>query len=231
MKINRIFFLLLISITCASSCSSYTIKLFVGKEMEPLASFIAQQRVIEFSKYPYLYDATTQTDCDELSGQYSNLSDSAAAVAYLNNEPIAFLTGCSLTGFDTISPGAVDAFAQNEQSPEKYYYFPEIIISPEHRNKKLSRQLFNTLEQFAIERGYTAGCFITENYINHPLKPNGYKEKDPVWVRLGYTNSPITLTWTWQTFQADGSSKMQENSVIFWLKNFQKGNTCLMTPA
>lgn len=218
--VQTIFLLIFVILTfkTKTDLNQYTIKLFKGSEVDSsLIHFFAQQIITTFYEYPYLYVGNLNNDVDYLNW-FFNLKSATVAIAYKENKPIGFLTGVSLEEFDQHFKGAIKLFEKNLLSSTSYYYFAEIIILPEHRGNFLAEALFKVLEKQAYELGFSNGCFITDNTINHPLRPKSYKPFDSLWTRIGYKKSSLIIEKSWQTRQIDGTVKDEVHQLIYWLK-------------
>ncbi len=219
-KIRYIIFLstlLIVPIISAMEDKSYTVRLLTGQEIISVLPFIAQQRITAFREYPYLYQGTMESESPYLV-LYSGWKDTAVALAYLDDKPVGLLTGMPLTKFDEHCP-SIEVFKKENLKPESCYYFPELIILSEHRSQGLSKKLFDTLEKYAKGLKYTTFALLTSNRAdNDPQKPVGYKTQDPLWQALGYKKSSMIVSISWDTIQQDGSVKMQENDLTYWIK-------------
>src|SRR5437667_6033180 len=198
-------FLLLIETHSHSLFASdtYSIKIAKGDDIHSIIPFIAQERIREFRSYPYLYIGSLDEEIAYLKW-VAQQKNSSVAIAYENTTPIGFLTGTDLVAYDQHFVGSLMLFEKEHLTPVSYYYFPEVIISPEHEcsGEIIATQLFNALEKFAQDLGYTTGCFVTivEN-DSHPLRPINYQSLDPLWCTLGYVKSSHYITDSWLTEQ------------------------------
>jgi GNAT superfamily N-acetyltransferase len=198
----------------------YRIEIFVGTQMEKIIPFWAHQVLTVFREYPYLYDGTTDEGiayCKEVMGY----KDAAIAVAYRDEKPVGFLSGASFVNFEDHF-GNTTGFKAADLDAATFYYFAEVIVLPEYRGQGLSKQLFQRLEAWAVNRGYTNGCFISESHEVHPLKPRNYKENDALWRSLEYEKSNISVTYNWNTIQPDGSSRKQDHIIPYWMKQLRQ---------
>ena len=196
----------------------YSIVLLSGDSIQPILSFIEQMRLSYFREYPYLYEGTLQEE-RVYSAWFSKLKDSMVAVVYYNNKPVGFLTGTSFVDFSEHYTGSLTLFRNAGLDPEQYYYFGEVIIQKEHRGNSLSRKLFELLEQYVRDLGYTKTCLVTESHKTHPCKPTDYRELDGLWIRLGYIKTSAGITFKWNTLQVNGTKERQEHVLMYWIKD------------
>jgi GNAT superfamily N-acetyltransferase len=212
-----------ISSMVSAQNSDYTIKLLVGDQMQEMLPVLADWRFTYFHGYPYLYDGMANSESIERERNYGKdlmkYAHSAIAVAYLDDKPVGLLSGASLVDFCGHF-GDADGFRAIDVDPITLYYFAEVIILPGHRNKGLAGRLFKELEVWVIAQGYEYGCFVVEDHQSHPLKPENYKEHDPLWHSLGYQKTNIITKYEWNTVQPDGPSRTQMHELTYWAKKF-----------
>lgn len=223
---NKYFFNLCLSILGAiapmnaSEQNEYQIKILVGKQIEEIAPFLIDGRLIYFCGYPFLYNATLEDERIYYT-KFSNYKDAAVAAIYYDGNPVGLLTGSSVVSFEN-DYGNKHGFKETSLNANNFYYLGEAIVSPEHRKKRLSSLLLEQLEKWAATQGYTHGCLVSESYESHPLKPHDYKEPDSILRSLGFEKSNIYVTSHWETFQPDGSSQYQAHSMPYWIKEFKQ---------
>jgi len=204
---------------CAMQENRYHITIVHGEAITELIPFIAQQRLAIFKEYPYLYQGSLEGEYTYLTW-FASLPHSAVAVAYDGENIVAFLTGTSFADFAHHFQGSLELFENAGLDPAIYYYLSEAIVLPEYRNKSVCRYLTHALEQHARARGFSAGCLTCEQHEHHPLKPAGYKELGPLFAKLGYHKTELTVFFTWDTIQSDGSIKAASHPLTYWVKNF-----------
>ncbi len=218
MKLYSLAYLLLLVTSIHATDSVYTIKIFTEKETHQFASFIIEQRCINFSQFPYLYKPNMEYERELFYECFGKTKDDAIAVAFHNDQPVGFLTGSSLGLFNDMNPWVYEVFKKEGLMPESFYYFGEVIVLPEHRNHGLAHQLFVQLEQYAHSIGYNNySLLVVLREYDHPLKPIDYKSPNSIWTRLDYKQSLIA-PFEWETYQTDGSAKFVTNMIQFWIK-------------
>lgn len=183
-----------------------------------LIPFIATQRITMFKQYPYLYQGTSDGEYEYLSW-FAQLPTSTVAVAYDGEIPIGFLTGSALIDFESHFHGSADLFRNAGLDSESYYYFGEVIVLPAYRDNSICRHLFAALEQHARDHGFSAVCFTCEQHEQHPLKPANYKELGPLFTKLGYSKTGLTILFDWDTIQPDGSIAKMFHPLTYWMKD------------
>lgn len=223
---KKIFLILLsfifITTTACENSNPYSIKLLTNQEVTPLLPFVASLRINVFREYPYLYDGNFKEEMDDLE-HCAQLPHNAIAIAYHKNTPIGFLYGIPLVEFQShFENPVIDLFKEKNLQPETCYYFADVIILPEHRGNHLTKKLFDVLEAYAQENGYSSASFITENHEVHPLKPVDYKSLAPLWTYLQYKKTGLQSEGSWQTHQPDGSIKKQKHLADIWFKQLKQ---------
>ena len=157
------------------SHNHYSFKLLKGAEVQQVADFVAQSVREQFRGYPYFY-AGDKADAQEYVQWFTSLQNMITAVAYHDDEPVGFITGIPCVDFNTGAFKQAEAvFASSGLDYLKFYYVAEVIILPEHRNKKLAETLYYMVEGYAQELGYEYICYAKESDEEHPRKPLGYK--------------------------------------------------------
>ena len=209
---------LLTSQAHAENVQEYSIKLLVGEEVQEVVPCMVEQRIAAFCEYPYLYEGNTKEE-SEYCQWFAGLPHSAVAVAYLDGQPVGFVSGTSFVDFGVHFKESIGLFEENGFDSKKFYYIPEVIIVPEHRKKGLLENLHDLIEQHAKSIGYKATCLVEESHDNHPLKPVAYQSHNGLWLKLGYSQTQMIITFPWLTIQADGSLKDEMHRLRYWIKN------------
>lgn len=198
----------------------YKIEVLTGDKLKEFMPFVITQRILTFCEYPYLYVGNFPEEVDGFNS-FAGATDSALAIAYHGETPVGLLTGCSFSYCASYFNDDPTVFKKEDVDPKKCYYFPEIIVVPEHRGKKLSCKLLEALEGYAKSMGYEKGSLITEDHETHPLKPDNYKSLDLFWCSHKYRKTPIDARSGWRTYQPDGSVRYQKHKVDYWVKDFK----------
>lgn len=216
--IKKISYCIYFFLICGSaSPHDYTVTLIQGSATAELVPFMVEQSIQAFSGYPYLCKADRQEE--RILFEYlSSLNHRAVVVAYYKGEPVGFLAG--VPHRDYFSDSCL--LKQAGYYPDEWYYFSEVIIMPDHQKKGLLNRFFTLLEEFAVHKGYRAVSLLCESHLQHSLKPLSYKELGPMWSSLGYKPLPYFQVHTWETFQDDGTSLLQDHRLDYWVKFFRE---------
>jgi GNAT superfamily N-acetyltransferase len=176
------------------SHASLLIQILLASHLNTLIDTIAQLRIDTFKEYPYLYSGTLEGERDFLQ-TYNEHQHEMVGQATVDGTLAGILTGKPLSIF----PEATDLFKKEGLNPEEYYYFGEIIILSDFKNKSVDTQLFNNLEQQVKQWGYTKACLmIATDQQNHSMRPASYEDYEAsLCKRLGYVKTTITISLTW----------------------------------
>ncbi|HEV2601175.1 MAG TPA: hypothetical protein VGT41_02655 [Candidatus Babeliales bacterium] len=204
--------------------NDYSFKLLTGKELQDIALFMIQQRIEIMRDYPYLYQGDMNEEIIYMQ-QFISLPHAAAAVAYLHDQPVGFVSGTSFLDYESDMRGSSALFMEHGLDPKDFYYIPEAMIMAEHRRKSLFKSLHHLIELHAQSLGYKALCLLSENHDQHPLKPIDYRGPDGAFTRAGYSKTDMIMVispdvFVWPTIQPDGSIKIQTHFLAYWIKIF-----------
>ncbi len=222
-KITCLSFYLANSFLLRAQPESFDVRLLLVNESKDVLPFVSNLRLTYFREYPYLYEGSIDEEKVYLDW-LTKLPNSAVVVAYLKDEPVGFITGAPFCNYDEHFKGSIELFESAGLKPSSYYYVSEVIVVPKHRGKGLARKLFAAIEEYAKRLHFTACCFVTESYEAHPLKPENYRSLTPLWHKLGYEKSALSITYSWQTLQYDKSVTTQTHNLDYWLKDFNKNS-------
>lgn len=197
---------------------TFFIDISSGADLKEHVNIISRLRVDTFKEYPYLYVADIQEEKKYMEA-YTNNHDSIISLAKINNNIVGILTGIPLSIDSEITNDVKKKLSEIKCNVNDYYYYGEVIISPEFRGKGISRQLCIVMDDLARSKGYKFACILTIiRPDDHPLKPAGYKPQDSLWKRLGFERTNIIIDYHWPTIQPDGSILDVKNSLQLWEK-------------
>lgn len=197
---------------------TFRIEVFKGVETAPYIRSLAEMRLEEFSRFPYLYVGTME---DELSyvQNYPSTPQGVIVVAFEGetiaglysglpmNTPVSFLEDWSAK----LTEAGLDV--------TNYFYLGELIIKPAFRKMGLGSQLMWRLQQEAEAMGFLGLMGITAiRAKDHPLRPQDYFDTDTVWGKFGLEKSDIVFSGKWPQRQVDGTVKVEESCAACWLK-------------
>lgn len=194
------------------------IKLFHGKEISNWIEAVANLRISEFKKFPYLYVGNIETETKYLTG-YSQDDYSIFAIAFCNNEIVGITTGIPLLSTAGVTTDMPEIFKKNGIDPSDYYYCGEFIVLPQYRGRGIAKKLFTAQVNYAKQCGYKNLFLMTvDREENHPLKPHDYISTDSLWEKFGFVKTNMKLQQAWPTILADNNIVNADNVLSFWVK-------------
>lgn len=179
-----------------------------GSAITPHIKEVAALRIAVFREYPYLYDGD-----DQYEEQYlKTLSESDKSLVVLcrqDNKVVGASTALPLVDADAM-------FQEPFSEPERYFYYGESVLLPEHRGRGIGKTFFFLREKVARAEGYERATFCAvKRPENHPRRPSGYQDLGPLWRKQGFTKTNLTTTYPWKDLdEPEESSKVME----FWEK-------------
>lgn len=192
-----------------------TIKILRGQEMKPYLNMAAQWRIQEFKSFPYLYEGNLEYENMYMHECEKN-SEATLIVGERGDEILGFTTGIPIGTMSDLLKSLRDKLP----NAHEYYYLAECIFAPTARGRGFAQKGIKLFEELVRELGYKKICFLTViRDDNHPLKPKGYLNKDPIWQRWKYQKTDLILEFPWPTIQADGSVIDFLNPMRFWEKD------------
>lgn len=197
----------------------YTFEKHTGKDVAKFTTLIANYRISFFKKFPYLYEGNMEYESNYLEG-ILNEKKSLLVVIQFNNSPIGISTSYPLTTEADILTETYEKFISENKKPEEYFYYSEIILSDDHRQKGLSKTVYEIQEDYAKTLGFKKICLATVlREKNDIRKPLDYRDSDGLWENLGFSKTKIIIDYEWPTIQFDSSIQKNKNKMIFWEKN------------
>lgn len=180
------------------------------------AAQIAKLRVDIFKEYPYLYQGSYENELKYVQ-KFVDHSHSLVCLLFDNNSVAGALTGLPLVYEDL----SIKSPWENNSavSASLVYYFSELLMYKEYRQKGFGDQMLRLGEQWVKELAcYRNIVFITiKREPGHPLQPYGYKPLDAFCIKHGYAKlSGTTSVISWKEV---GMSHDSSHVLEFWSKN------------
>jgi|GEM_PF-3637827 len=196
--------------------ADYSVKLFFGHHAQQFQDFFVAQRLQQYRKSPYLYEGDFSYE-QKFFSQFIASKDSALAVLYDQDKVVGALNGYAFSDFikncdDVNIKNIASDLSHYNLDSNTCYYFPDVLILPEHKNDEVCEKLFSILEHHAKTLGYTIGIFIESS--SNPEQDDEYD-----YAAFGYQKTVMSATISWNTMQPDGSLQDQEHTLFFWIKN------------
>lgn len=193
---------------------SLSVKSLTGASLEAALPDVARLRIEVFREWPYIYD-----------GSYDYESTYLADFAGSDGSVLVVVTdGGRIVGASTATPmgGHAKAFAEPFISRgydiRRIFYFGESVLLRAYRGRGFGHSFFDNRESHARAMGGfdTVTFCSVRRPMNHPLKPDGYKEVDGFWHKRGY--KPVdglvgSFSWLDIGENAETAKPMQ-----YWMK-------------
>jgi GNAT superfamily N-acetyltransferase len=197
---------------------SFEISLSVEKAVEEYLDILIRFRLEYFKEYPYLYYGTSSCEKEYLSAYITN-QKGAVAVAKYKDEVVGILTGAPLQAFPEMANNIQSMFSDAKANLDGYYYYGDVIVSPQYRSHGLATRLFSEFDAAIQQWGFKSACLLTiVREDNHPLKPKNYKVINSLWKHLGFLRTHVMIKIHWPTIQENGEIKDDVNALEFWSK-------------
>lgn len=198
------------------------LEVYKGPAAEPFLHHIAQSRARMFKDFPYLWDAQELTD--HIFEAYKS-PEAVLVLSRADDGAIAgFVIGMPLR--DAADIGIEESKCQGILTGpfNDYFYLSDILIEKRFQGQGLEAKLFKKFE--AEVRGLGAypflSLFIIERAKEDPRRPEGFVwfEEELV-IREEYFQTNYRVTIPWLTFQADGTSRDENNILNLWEKRLE----------
>lgn len=110
-------------------------------------------------------------------------------------------------------------FVEKGYEVDGFYYYGEIMIDKDYRNKGIAKRIYQIREHEAKEQGYSNNCFATIVKDNSKM-PKDYFDPTYMWKSLGFVeHMDMQVECQWPRIQNDGSTTNEINSLNFWIKD------------
>jgi hypothetical protein len=192
---------------------SLSFESLVGQEIVPFIDRLAELRIAVFREFPYLYDG-----CMEYERKYlQTLSASPHSYLVLAREQERIVGASTALPLCDAEPAFRTPFVEHGLEPERFYYFGESILLPEHRGQGAGRVFFDEREAQADFLAFPQTCFCAViRPRDHPAKPAGYRSLEKFWKRRGYRPVPELISdYPWRDL---GDAEETAKPMQFWIR-------------
>jgi len=188
-------------------------QLIKGKEILPFLEEISKLRRKIFREWPYLYEGTDESD-KEFVEVYANC-DAIAVFVINNGKLVGHSIGVPLVA---MPEEFTDRFSSHSIPKEKIFYWAEIILLEEYRNKKIGEKIYYQMEE-AIKKAnkyaLISGCEIYREE-NDERRPKSYRSNDHFLEKIGFVRNPDMIAFF--TYKEIGESEATPKEMHFWEK-------------
>jgi cupin 2 domain-containing protein len=135
----------------------------------------------------------------------------------MNNQVVGIAIGTMLSTA-TLLRQASETLQQHGIVPEQFYYFGEMILVPEYRNKGIGKQMLEALKNAGREQGLSRFCFLSVARSRDDVRrPADYVDSDVAFYRFGFEKTEAFVMAEWRTIQEDGRIEKVSNRLDFWV--------------
>ena len=168
----------------------------------------------EYKHFPYLYQYDDKEE-ERYLRCYENLGDKLDVISVINkrNKVVAIAFRCPVSKEIEITKELYDF----DISLEKAYYFGDIIVKKDYWGKGIAQMIYDYCISYAKIKGYKKIYTLVVNRDNDKRRPNIFKKSD-LWERNGFLKTGLSTTYSWNTFQLDGSVKEELNKMDLYEK-------------
>lgn len=202
-------------------------------EFERYFDEIAILRFDYFGQFPYLYAGRNLEDeFAYLSGYLKHADGRIMAFFGENNELLAMCTGFPLA-YDMGEPFNVTGWVRGSldweaQKIRESYYLGEVIVKRNFRDTNILKQILQYGALNITQHGYRYLTFITvERDKDHPMRPNGHRDFGDKLHRFKFEKLDMIINGPYNTFQIDGSYRLEDNPMAVWVKDLQLAHSIL----
>lgn len=193
------------------------IQRYSGKDMEPAIEILGEFRLRYFREFPYLYVGTKENEQGHLAEYLANPS-ARFLIAKDGEITVGVGIGTMLSTEKDILEQIAEAFRQKGLNPSDFFYFGEMIFSPEYRGQGIGKQMLDMLKKAGSEQNTTRFCFLAvDRADNDPRKPSEYVDSATIFQKFGFCKTSIQVVFNWPTIQPDDSVEKSANTLSLWV--------------
>lgn len=201
--------------------SPISVKELSGQQITLFIRDIGQAIRDVYKEWPYLYEGTVEEQEEYVQKRYIDRPDSVVCAAFDQKQLIGLAMGVPLCDAPAhyLTPFISDNLCMGMPLKD-IFYWGELIVRPECRQKGIAKQLCNQLENHIITKGYKAIAFCTverptDFHLNN-LKPENHFSPDSRWGDFGFTkHEDLTFKGEWRLVEESEESK---HHMVYWFK-------------
>jgi len=197
--------------------SSIEIVKINGDDINNYLQDLAELRIKVFREYPYLYRGSISYEIEYLQ-PYQNAPDATFFIVKDNQKVVGASTCIPLVQEDEVFQ---EPFRKNKIDRSCVMYFGESVLLKKYRGLGLGKEFFSLREACATDFKNIEICTFcaVDRPLDHPLKPENYKDLHGFWLSMGYRQHPeLTTCLSWQDID---QPKVTSKKMIFWLKKIR----------
>jgi hypothetical protein len=199
---------------------SIDIQTYFGTDLAKNISILGDFRLRYFKEYPYLYVGTEAEEQKHVAG-YS-AEPTARLLVATDLEDSGKIVGVAI---GTMLSSETDILQQSGEQLQKYgiipdrcYYFDEMILDSVYRNKAIGKRMLIMLKNAGSKQGANRFCFLAvAREPNDVRQPADYVDSNLIFRKFGFEKTDVSVSFAWDTIQADGSVAKTSNQLNFWI--------------
>lgn len=177
--------------------------------------FLAQIRLEEFVKFPYLYQGSMAEE-KEYAKEYQ-VPGAILITCSVAGEDIGVISGYPYQWNQGKSAEVEAELATMGIAMDEIYYIGEVILIEKYRNRGIGKQLEKMLVD-TIKKDYQYALVITvERSLDDPDRPEGYHYKNGLREGTGFKRLKNEIIYHWPVKRKSGIRE-EENVVSVWVK-------------
>ena len=198
------------------------IQLYGGNDLETAIGVLAEFRLRYFYEFPYLYVGTEKSEQGH-TAEYLNNPSTRLLVARDGEKTVGVGIGTLLSTEKDILEQTSEAFRQHGLNPAEFFYFGEMIFTPEYRGRGIGKRMLDMLKKAGEEQGAMRFCFLAvERDADDPRRPPNTVDSATIFQKFGFRKMPIQVAFEWPTIQADGSASKTTNTLSLWVDETER---------
>lgn len=177
--------------------------------------FLAQMRMEEFAKFPYLYHGSLE-DEKEYAKEYQ-VPGAVIIICSEGEEDIGLISGYPYRYNQGKSDQVEAELVSMGIAMDEIYYVGEVILKEKYRNQGIGKRLEKMLVDL-IKKDYQYALVITvERSLDDPDRPEGYHYKNGLREGTGFKRLKNDIVYCWPVKRKLGVRE-EENVVSVWVK-------------
>lgn len=196
---------------------SLTLRTLTDSQIHDHLDALAELRIEVFKEWPYLYEGDREYETRYLKA-FAEAQGALLVAAFADERIVGASTALPLQNEHEELREPLEKTQEDLPPVASWYYLAESVLLPHYRGQGAGRRFFEEREAHAQKLGFAHTCFAAvQRDDNDPRRPEGYRELDPFWERLGYTpHEDLVAHLSWQEV---GEGEESPKPLRFWLKD------------
>lgn len=196
------------------------IQIYHGENLPNELGILGEFRLRFFKDFPYLYVGTEEEEQKHLS-EYAALPSVRLLIARDkdDHEKVAGVAIGTMLSDETEILHQIGKPLQNLRiEPHRCFYFGEMILPHEFRNKGIGKEMLNVLKGAGREQGADRfGFLAVARAADDVRRPAGLVDSEQVFHKFGFVKTDVFVEYKWATIQTNNSIVPTLNRLYFWM--------------